>query len=182
MTVPENRPENCPPRQGPIRNHNCTAPRHKTPRTGPRPPYGVSAYGKSVNRPLSAVRRRASAWAETRKRFDGSLRRRSGITETGSGLTAGERRHRVANLSIGGRAASGRRPGVAIRNNGGRKAVCRRSEAAIRGAGYRTPANCQLPTGVGRVFDYRETWGSASEIFSGTARMTTWRWASESSP
>ena len=40
----------------------------------------------------------------------------------------------------------------------------------------------QLPTGGGRVFDYRETWGSASEIFSGTARMTTWRWASESSP
>ncbi|BBL10563.1 hypothetical protein A5CPYCFAH4_27870 [Alistipes onderdonkii subsp. vulgaris] len=56
------------------------------------------------------------------------------------------------------------------------------SDAAIRGAGYRTPANCQLPTGGGGVSNYRETWGSASEIFSGTARMTTWRWASESSP
>lgn len=143
MTVPKNRPENCPPRQGPIRNHNCTAPRHKTPRTGPRPPYGVSAYGKSVNRPLSAVRRRASAWAVTRKRFDGSLRRRSGITETGKRSDGGR-------ASASGGKPEYRRPGSRRASawggdpvNGGRKAVCRRSEAAIRGAGYRTPANCQ---------------------------------------
>ena len=46
------------------RSHSKTtaAPRHKTPRARPRAPYGVSAYGKSVNRPLSAVRWLASVW------------------------------------------------------------------------------------------------------------------------